>query len=76
MTQLRKEMDQREQDYAAFLAESQPLSIRHFQQFGEVLDLRKLMQHPEIGKVGLKGALTSCSPINCGPKRMRLRQPK
>ena len=55
VTQIRKEMDAREQDYAAFLAESQPLGIRHFQQFGEVLDLRKLMTHPEIGKVGLKG---------------------
>jgi hypothetical protein len=52
---IRKEMDQREQDYAAFLAESQPLTVQHFKDFGEVLDLRKLMQHPEIGKVGLQG---------------------
>ena len=55
VVQLRKEMDAREQDYAAFLAESQPLGIRHFQQFGDVLDVRTLMQHPSIGKVGLKG---------------------
>lgn len=53
--QWRAEMDQREQDYAAFLAESGPLQIQHFQQFGEVLDIRKLMQHPEIAKAGLKG---------------------
>ena len=53
--QFRSEMDQREQDYAAFVAESGPLQIQHFQSFGEVLDIRKLMQHPEIAKAGLKG---------------------
>lgn len=53
--QVRAEMDTREQDYAAFIAESTPLAVQHFRDFNEVLDMRKLMTHPNISKVGLKG---------------------
>lgn len=55
MADVEKLLTQREQGAAAFIAASSTLAQRHYQQFGEPLDLAQLLADPDAGKLGLDG---------------------
>jgi hypothetical protein len=46
---------QREQGAVAFIAATNSLAQRHYQQFGEILDVEALVADPDAFKLGLKG---------------------
>lgn len=51
----RDELDQREVGYATLTAWMNTTSLKHFKDFGEVLDVDALMKDPQIKTLGLKG---------------------
>lgn len=44
-----------ERGAVAFMDELSDLKLQHFQQFGELLDARKLLQHPKVQQLGIRG---------------------
>lgn len=52
---LRDDLDQRERDYAALTTWMTTTGMKHFQDFGEVIDFSTLMRDPRVKEVGLKG---------------------
>lgn len=51
----REELDQREALYADVTASMSTLSVRHYQTFGEILDVQGLLRDPDIRQLGLIG---------------------
>jgi len=56
LDQLNAEIGRREAYYAAFTADAVRLSQRHYQDFGEVLDINQLLSHPRLGELRMDGA--------------------
>lgn len=50
------EMGRREVYFAKYVADATVLATRHFQQFGEVLDINAILAHPKLGELQLEGA--------------------
>ena len=50
------EMGRREVYFAKYVADATLLATRHFQQFGEVLDINSILAHPKLGELQLEGA--------------------
>lgn len=50
------EFARREGFYAAFTADAVRLSQSHFQNFGEVLDINLILNHPRLGELRMDGA--------------------
>lgn len=50
-----QELNDREIHYANFMAETTRLSTEHYAKFGKVLDLRPVLAHPELQRLGLEG---------------------
>lgn len=51
----RDELDQREVGYAALTTWMTTTGMKHFQDFGEVVDFAALMQDPRVKQIGLRG---------------------
>lgn len=52
---LAKTLAETERGAVAFFTDLNQLSLQHFQQFGEILDTQKLLTHPKVQQVGLRG---------------------
>jgi hypothetical protein len=50
-----KMLSQREQGAVAFIAAANVLAQRHYQQFGEILDIPALVADPDAQRIGLQG---------------------
>lgn len=50
------ELNNREAYFAAFVGDSMLLAQQHQLNFGEPLNIQALLDHPEVGRLGLKGA--------------------
>jgi hypothetical protein len=57
--ELTKILDQTERGAVGFISEANVLSLKHYKDFGEVLNITELMMDPQVQKIGLKGVYES-----------------
>jgi hypothetical protein len=53
--ELTKILDATERGAVGFISEANVLSLKHYKDFGEVLNITELMMDPSVQKIGLKG---------------------